>query len=428
VKALRTAFLQVVLATVILAAVPPEVRAFHEGGVGACDGCHSIHNYRGGGDVGVRGAYLLIGQDASSTCLTCHEQSGDPGPTSYHVSTPDVELASPNYPKQLTPGGDFGWLKKTFSWLTGPGQLFTSQGDHHGHNIAAFDYGYMAEQRIAPGGVYPGDSMSCVSCHDPHGRYRRNVDGSITTGGNPIVGSGSYSTSPDPDLARAVGVYRLLGGSGYYPRSVGAGFAFLANPPSAVAPPDYNRAETTGVTRVAYGAGMSDWCRNCHANVHKGTDAFTHPSPIALGAIYTAYYNSYVKYSDISGTEDTAYWSLVPFEVGTDNYTTLKRIVTTTPAKGPDLSDGTPAVMCLSCHRAHASSWDAAMRWNKEADFDVYNGYYSQEGQPYQPYGQGRTEGEALQGYYQIPATRYNASEPSASFCYKCHNPIPTPP
>ena len=421
----RKTIVQAVLATAVLAANASLGWAFHDGGAGACDGCHSMHNYQGGVQLAARGGYLLRGPDASSTCLICHEHGNDVGPTTYHVSTPDVELIPPGYPKQLSPGGDFGWLKLTFNWLTGPGQFASSAGDRHGHNIAAGDYGYLADARNAPGGSYPGPSMSCISCHDPHGSYRRNLDGSTTKGGRPIKASGSYATSPDPDNSTSVGAYRLLGGNGYFTRAVGAGFAFSVNPPAAVAPTVYNRSEAASVTRVAYGSGMSEWCRNCHADIHKGSDAFTHPAPTALSAPYQAYYNSYVKYNDLSGQEIAAYSSLAPFEVGTGNYATLKRIATSAASQGPDFNDGTAAVMCLSCHRAHASCWDSATRWNNKTTNLTYNGFYSQEGQAYQPYGQGRTEAQAVQGYYQMPANRYNQTEPGATFCYKCHNPIP---
>jgi hypothetical protein len=183
------------------------------------------------------------------------------------------------------------------------------------------------------------------------------------------------------------------------------------------------------VTRVGYGSGMSEWCRNCHTNIHTGTDSLTHTSPGALGTTIAAYYNSYIKSGTLTGTEGTAYWSMVPFEVGTGNYPALKNIVTNTPTRGPDYADGTPAVMCLTCHRAHASGWDAITRWNTKngstlySGSVVYNGFYAQEGQTFQPFGQGRSEAEALQAYYQIPESRYNATEPS--FCYKCHATLP---
>jgi hypothetical protein len=75
--------------------------------------------------------------------------------------------------------------------------------------------------------------------------------------------------------------------------------------------------------------------------------------------------------------------------------------------------------MCLTCHRAHASGWDGALRWNGRTDLIVAAGFYSQEGQMYQPYGQGRTEAEALRAYYDIPAGAFAPDQ--EQLCGKCH-------
>ena len=249
------------------------------------------------------------------------------------------------------------------------------------------------------------------------------MDGSIAATGSPIIDSGSYVSSPSPDSQVAVGVYRMLGGSGYIPRGLTAGLAFTYAPPVAVAPDDYNRSEAVSPTRVAYGAGMSEWCRNCHAAVHSGSTTFEHPAPERLENDIINYYNSYIKTGDLTGTMATAYLSLVPFEAGTGNYATLKGISTNTPTKGPDSADGAPQVMCLTCHRAHASGWDGIMRWNAKSSQIVSGGKYSQETSLYQPFGQGRTEAEALQAYYQTPAVKFDANQ--QSLCAKCHSTIP---
>jgi len=59
------------------------------------------------------------------------------------------------------------------------------------------------------------------------------------------------------------------------------------------------------------------------------------------------------------------------------------------------------------------------MRWNAETNYIVYNGFYAQEGQPEQPYGQGRSEAEAVRAYYDRPATKFAPSQDS--LCNKCH-------
>jgi hypothetical protein len=395
--------------------------AFHSGGVGPCEGCHTMHNSDQGIRVGgaLSNAYLLRQPDASSTCLNCHEQAGDIGPTTYHVSTPLNELPPGTPPKQLTPGGDFGWLHKEFS---SPTTTITSPGERHGHNIVAWDFLYLADSTytLAPGGTYPASSLGCTSCHDPHGRYRRNMDGSITTTGRPIAGSGSFASNRDPDSVNAVGVYRMLGGQGYLPKSLIGGLAFAYDPPAVVAPDKPNRSEAVTQTRVAYGAGMSEWCRNCHPNMHTvanpGTTNLLHPvGPMSkLGVIKADNYNKYIKTGDLSGLPDRSYLSLVPFEEGTGDYATLKTHAKSddTWLAGPD-STGSQ-VMCLTCHRAHASGWDGMTRWNTRTDYIVYSGFYAQE-----PYGQGRTEAEATRAYYDVPASKFALNQDT--LCNKCH-------
>ena len=98
-------------------------QAFHSGGVAECMGCHNIHDAKSTSS-------LLVGTDQSSTCLTCH---GKTGASSYHIATPDADMPAGTPPGNRTPGGDFGWLKKTYSF-TVRGTTTTEDGATHGHN------------------------------------------------------------------------------------------------------------------------------------------------------------------------------------------------------------------------------------------------------------------------------------------------------
>jgi predicted CXXCH cytochrome family protein len=108
--------------------------AFHSGGVAECGGCHSMHS------PAPAGSFLLAKNDASSTCLNCHEGSAG----SYRVSTAPGSLGPGQAPIQRGPGGDFGWLKKDYTF-TVRGTTSTEFGYTHGHNIVALDYGYAAD-------------------------------------------------------------------------------------------------------------------------------------------------------------------------------------------------------------------------------------------------------------------------------------------
>jgi predicted CXXCH cytochrome family protein len=362
--------------------------AFHDGGVATCDSCHTMHNSlfdkamvgtgsnNGSKTKNVDSSnstavldgeiYLLQGSDQSSTCLNCHQ--GSQG--SYRVSSIVSSFNTASIPQQITPGGDFTWLKVGAN---------ASSKMKRGHNVVAADFGYVADtnkaDNLAPGGTYPAGNLHCSSCHDPHGKYRRTTDtNAFATTGAPIAESGSYATSPDPTgTGHAVGSYRFLGGVGYEPKST-PGFAFTAGPPMAVAPSSYNRSEySTGAsanfeTHVAYGAGMSEWCANCHSSMHQptytsGNAGQVHPAGnnAKLTATIAGNYNSYVT-SGVTGGGNH-YTTLVPFETGAGTFSELATRAGVT-AGNTDVAAGTGSnVMCLSCHRAHASGFNAMLRY-----------------------------------------------------------------
>jgi hypothetical protein len=77
--------------------------------------------------------------------------------------------------------------------------------------------------------------------------------------------------------------------------------------------------------------------------------------------------------------------------MGTNDYAILK---STANSNGINLSgqQSNANVMCLTCHRAHASGWDSMTRWNMEAEFIVYGGRYPGiDNSSSAQYAQGRT-------------------------------------
>ena len=293
-------------------------------------------------------------------------------------------------PLQLTPGGDFGYLKKNYTWKDS-GTSGVSSGERHGHNIIALDYGYVADTQnsLAPGGKYPSASLSCISCHNKHG-----IISTVTTT--------NYS-----------GTYRMLGGIGYTQKNVQGAAPFKAAAPIAVSPSEYNRSEATADTRIAYGKGMSEWCMNCHPEV------IGHPagSYVKLSTDIVSNYNSYIKTGNMSGSKKTSYSSLTPFEEGTDSITTLVSHASSSGeyTQGPD---GNANVMCLTCHRAHASGFDNVFRWNGNGKFLVINGEYPTTDQSPET-AQGRTPAELQQAYYGRPSSYFGTMQ--TGYCNKCH-------
>jgi predicted CXXCH cytochrome family protein len=399
-------------------------QAFHSGGVAECSGCHSMHS------PAATGTSLLKNSDQSSTCLSCHLHAGDTAPNGYHVATADADMPKGKAPLQRTPGGDFGWLKKTYDTVI-RGTAYHEAGDTHGHNIVAGDFGFLADptNTTAPGGTFASAQLACNSCHDPHGSYRRRSDGTIGTTGGAIIASGSYKTSTTPGYSdppttgNALGVYRLLAGLGYKQGITTVGYGGV---PAAKVPNTYNQKEDVNQVRAAYGVATtgghvtwSNWCATCHPNMHS-SGHYVHPVDQALGSTIIANYNSYVKSGDMTGVAASSFTSLVPFASNTSDYSALAGLANNGSPTGAGPSNG-DQVTCLSCHRAHASGFPEMLRFNTEGEFMIYNGLYpGDDTTPTVPqFALGRQSVETQAAYYDRPVTTFATYQ--RVLCNKCH-------
>jgi hypothetical protein len=408
----------IVLAAALLAVgVSTTSYAFHSGGVAECGGCHSMHSPAPGG------TFLLVGTDQSSACLTCHQHAGDTAPSSYHISTAEADMPAGTAPLQRTPGGDFGWLKKDYTF-TVRGTTSTEDGDTHGHNIIAADFNYTLDgaNATAPGGTFPSAQLACNSCHDPHGKFRRATGDVVSNTGAPIVASGSYTgATNEPTATEAVGVYRLLAGLGYQRDGI-----TFTGVPAAKVPSTYNRTEASTQTRVAYGVATTNghvawgtWCGTCHGDMHSSGN-YVHPTDEGIGSTVATTYGHYVKTGDLTGGTATSFTSLVPFMSNTGNYAALALLAKNddTILSGPGPTD---QVSCLSCHRAHASGWEYALRWNMEGELMTYNSLFpGTDTTPTVPqFARGRLGAETQAAYYDRPVTKFASYQ--RVLCNKCH-------
>jgi predicted CXXCH cytochrome family protein len=384
--------------------------AFHSGGVAECMGCHNIH------DAASTSA-LLVGTDISSTCLSCH---GATSAGSYHIASMDIAGTNDNViPRQMTPGGDFGWLLKTFTWSPESGTSSTEEGSVHGHSIISADNpGFDVDpvNATAPGGTMDASLLSCTSCHDNHGKLRRLSNGTFATTGAPIIGSGSYTDSADPAAGQAVGVYRLLRGTG---SSAGSGGVSLNGVFNAVVASTYNRSEATSQTAVAYGAGTSDWCATCHPDMLSASSPnHTHPTNQGFSGTVVANYNAYMG-SGLTGNPD--FDTIVPYQEDNETDYAALRTAANTPTRDATTSS---RIMCLSCHRAHASGFAHMTRWQNEGEFIAVDGVWpgtdsTSTVATAAMYAMGRTSAMTLRSYNDQPETKYASYQ--RSLCNKCH-------
>ena len=427
------------MAAVLVLGLAGAAYAFHDGGVAECSGCHSMH-------AAVSSTYLLVGSDQSSTCLACHENTTG---GSYHMSTPESHFtANPaDGPLNKTPGGDFGWLRLDRTAVASYGRPLSFAGEDNGHNIVAADNNYIADSTAnAPGGTMPSNQLACTSCHDPHGRGRQVGTGAapniqvpaIGFTHDPIFDSGSYGS--EPTTGEAVGTYRLL--PGYYYTAWDA--VLFPGVPQAVVPSSYNRSEASTTPRTAYGyAAVGDgtilpanggfapwgkWCATCHPAMHTDTAGFKHKVDDQLSTDEVNAYNAYVMTGDLTGVfpRGGPYTSLVPFASNTRSITDLALLALNDDSdlSGPTTQD---RLACYTCHRAHASAWKWALRWNGDAEFltlgaagnPVYPGtdtYPTNAGQ----FNAGYSEEQMTDAYYGRLANREFAAH-QRSLCNKCH-------
>jgi hypothetical protein len=333
--------LLLVVAMVAIWAGPAD--AFHSHGVARCSGCHTMHNSLNGqpmGDNPVPGQgnpWLLLRSTPTDTCLSCHAVVGR-GYTVWgaHPNNPLGEGATHG-------GGDFVFLlAPNVNDNNRPGQP-VRPGSYAGHNVVTVDKGVGVDPRLitAPGGNFESAYLACSSCHDPHGTDSFR----ILYGANRIVRG------------------RDAAGNEYT-------YTFTAEAPQAVGVALVASAWESDTNHTAYQSGMSEWCGNCHGDFHNNQASFVHPSGTAMGAAIAAIYNAYRGTTDCvenppvggspcgTGTAADAYLAMVPFE-DTSNGDVSSTL-------GPSANS---TVMCLSCHRAHASSAMSAGRWDFQVQF-----------------------------------------------------------
>jgi cytochrome c553 len=436
--------LVVLVAALMAVGVASQAQAFHSGGVAECEGCHSMHNsFENSPNVTGRtfaqgaGVYLLKANDQSGACLNCH-QAPDTTASSYHISTAGVNPYDSTSPVESTPGGDFAWLKKTMNVvIRKTTALDGNPGDRHGHNVVAADFGYVADLVLtaAPGGTYPAASLACSSCHDPHGKYRRDATGAIATSGLPIWNSGSYNSSANPIAGvSAVGAYRILGGIGYQPKSLTGSYAFANTVPAAVVASTYNRYETTSQTGIAYGQDMSEWCANCHGGMLQGSftsgmAGLRHPAGngAKLTADVVANYNAYVRSGIMTNvTAGAAFSTLAPFELATNDYSILKPLAVTSTTYSNQLMPAagtTGNVACVSCHRAHATGFESSLRFFYLNEFmtvaDSANAAIYDSSTTENKINYGYSQAQQQNAYNGRLATTFGPW--ARSYCNKCH-------
>jgi len=294
-----------ILWTILIGLAATPALAFHQGGVGACNGCHLMHE-----DTVALNGQLLLAESPSDLCLTCHAENFGA-----------VLGSDPLAPPPEKGGGNFTYLFEDNLNDASNGMINPILGEAAGHSIVAMGQGLSADSRyaFAPGGSFPSYQLGCTSCHDPHGN----------------------------------GSFRMLNGIGVVQNGVAT---FTRAAPLATGINVSIGIEST-TNHTAYNRGMTGWCGNCHGNNYHqrptSGSSFVHPTNRAMGPAVSQWYNGYNGVSSpTGGSPATAFIPEVPFEAIT---------MTNVSTAGPLASS---RIMCLTCHRAHGSSAPSALRWD----------------------------------------------------------------
>ncbi|MEW5772453.1 MAG: cytochrome c3 family protein [Thermodesulfobacteriota bacterium] len=340
------------LAALFLAAPPASAEV-----AGPCSNCHTMHNsqnaepmawsYSGASKVAdsTPNSHLLV-----TDCLGCHTASDGATWKDAVTGAPIVfSMAEPGFGASSDGGTTRqGLAAGNFYWVT--------QDDSFGHNIMSDD---------ATLNVAPGDQSGCGndSCHvnlDRGYTGSGHLQGRSACLGCHLVSGGSTPSVTSWHHAKgstglvdsaAKGWYRFLGG---HEAGDGRGVSGIEDADWERIPTSSDHNEYLGRDGDKTGRGgfavlgntMTGFCTGCHGNFHVqdttvggSSPWLRHPSDAPLPS--SGEFASYVTYDP-----------LVPVA------RPVLSGVSSTVTPGADM------VMCLSCHRAHASPYFKMLRWD----------------------------------------------------------------
>lgn len=303
---------------------------------GDCADCHVMHASQAG-TTSTPNGFLL-----TSSCLACHAGDNNAGGS----STPLVQTSNGS-PKSLA-GGDFRYI--------------ASLGDAYGHNTTelsnsedraamatppGWKSGFNAHGQVGDGGGWDNTKLTCAGVWGCHGLHTATgVNGSHHNNAN----SGADGQAAGDEGVSGKG-YRFLNGIKGWEDDV---YEYnVTNTPLDGAHNIYygeaRAADTVNDTQT-----ISYSCAECHGIFHSGATT--------EGVGNASFASPWIRHPvDMS----------MPTTLGSEyaHYTTYR---IDAPLGSSDVTDGqmtlTDAadriVMCLSCHRAHASPYPSSLRWD----------------------------------------------------------------
>lgn len=339
---------------------------------GQCSDCHTMHNSQDGAEV-------VSGLNRSLTkgdCIGCHTGDNAAGGNIPYVNNSSIEYG-PDYDSSgvLTNAEATNSLAGgTFSNMTG--------NDSYGHNVVGLSSadgvlgqtppGWIATGFPAEGGSSVGDNwttqqLTCAGTNGCHGSHDNADDFADVRGAH----HGDDSTIDGSTVAQS---YRFLRGilgheDADWERTVSS------SDHNAYYGVDRTSTSTTGIDTQT----ISYLCAECHGLFHSNDGSTTgsgiihngptidnanpwlrHPTDFALSSTDAG--SEYLDYADADG-------SLAAESGVTAAYNFIAPLASATSSveSNPFNDTDNDIVTCLSCHRAHGSSYPDALRWDYTA-------------------------------------------------------------
>ena len=334
---------QVLIGCLVFGALPSQVRAGMTDQ--SCSACHVMH----ASDIGsLVVTYVPSPSLLKTDCKGCHSviSGSSIGPAVYDSSNAKADLA----------GGDFSYSDT----------LTTIRMGHNPNEISLLDslaappgwnasYEDSAGNQVGPAGSWTEDMLSCAGKFGCHGNH--SITDGILSLEKAHHNNSTGAVEPPADASATVGgSYRFLHGiKGYEDTNWQEGV-------SGVSRNVYYDEARSGVQDIVMNKQtISYLCAQCHGNFHSGTGGLG----ILDETTGTMFVDPWIRHPvsvDMPITEDYANYTII-----NDNAPVASA---TSPVIDPVTHNGNITgktnriIMCLSCHRAHASKFYGSMRWD----------------------------------------------------------------
>lgn len=334
---------------------------------GNCTNCHTMHNSQNNMPMNYDGSSVPNVNLTRGTCFGCHAQGG---------GTPTVNVGGSIIPQVMhssathLAGGNFGYI----TGLAGSGAA-----DNKGHNISGLT-GIDQTLYAPPGGIYNVGGPSHVLGNTV------NTTTLTCAGNNGCHGYRHYGTGGD-DVYRVKGIseahHNNVDGQLNQPTKPANSYRFLMAV-QGLESPDWeenisisNHNEyyalsapvqlgcSAPAVKCHVGAGgltqppngsMSQFCATCHGNFHTLTTTES-------DGIGSSTFSPFIRHpTDLSLPASGEYADYTIYNINAP----VARL-TVPAASSSVVTPGSDAVMCLSCHVAHASDYPDMLRWDYTA-------------------------------------------------------------